>query len=164
MWMSCRKWMCYQKQSHRSPGAFEPVATLDVRPSRVPIAPVLGPLTPPKQSTSRLSSPAWVHLLPRRRGTQDSARTTPPGGSSLNTLQSWDVPADNGASTHRHASSNPAPEPQRRAATLSCNLSSSTPTFECTANSASSDASRDRAQRSLPTNRMSFFRHGMIAD
>jgi len=27
MWMSCRKWMCYLKQSHRAPGAFEPVAT-----------------------------------------------------------------------------------------------------------------------------------------
>ena len=95
---------------------------------------------------------------------QDSTRTTPPGGSSINTLQSWDVPADNGASTHRHASSNPAPEPQRRAATLSRSLSSSTPAFECTANLASSDASRDRARRSLPTNRMSFFRHGMIAE
>ena len=32
------------------------------------------------------------------------------------------------------------------------------------ANLASSDASRDRARRSLPTNRMSFFRHGMIAE
>jgi hypothetical protein len=164
MWMSSRKWMCYQKQSHRAPGAFEPVATSDVRPSRVPIAPVLGPLTPPKQSTSRLSSPACVHLLPRRRGTQDSARATPPGGSSINTLQSWDVPADNGASTHRRASSNPAPEPQRRAVTLSCNLSSSTPAVEVHANLASSDASRDRTRRSLPANRMSFFRHGMIAE
>src|SRR3984957_19462859 len=130
--MSCRKWTCYQEQSHRARGAFEPVATPDVRQSRVPIAPVLGPLTPPKQSTSRLSSPAWVHLLPRRRGTQDSTRTTPPGGCSINTLQSWDVPADNGASTHRHASSTRHLNPQRRAATLSCNLSSSTPAFECT--------------------------------
>src|ERR1700722_17463163 len=130
--MSCRKRTCCQKQSHRAPGAFEPVATPDVHPSRFPIAPVLGPLTPPKQSTSRLSSPACVHLQPRRRGTQDSTRTTPPGGSSINTLQSWDVPADNSASTHRHASSNPGPEPQPRAATLSCNLSSSTPAFECT--------------------------------
>ena len=155
MWMSNRKWMGYQKRSHRPPGAFEPVATPDVRPSRVPIAPVLRPLTPPKQSTSRLSSPAWVSpsaapawhpgLSPN-----DAARR-----SSINTLQSWDVPADNGASTHRHASSNPAPEPQRRAATLSRSLSSSTPAFECTANLASSDASRDRARRSLPTNRMS---------
>src|ERR1700727_858925 len=132
MWRGCRKRMCYLKQSKRGRGGYEPLATSDVRPSRVPIAPVLGPLTPPKQSTSRLSSPAWVHLLPRRHGAQDSARTTPPGGSSINTLQSWDVPADHGANTHRHASSNPAPEPQRRAATLSCNLSSSTPAFECT--------------------------------
>ena len=34
MWMRCRKWMCYQKQSHRAPGAFEPVATLRGRPSK----------------------------------------------------------------------------------------------------------------------------------
>jgi Domain of unknown function (DUF892) len=33
---------------------------------------------------------------------------------SINTLQSWDVPADIGASTHRRASSNLTPEPQRR--------------------------------------------------
>jgi hypothetical protein len=164
MWMSLLKWMCSQKQSHRAPGAFEPLATSDVRPSRVPIAPVLGPLTPPKQSTSRLSSPAWVHLLPRRRGAQDSARTTPPGGSSINTLQSWDVPADNGASTHRHASSNPAPESSTKSSDLVMQSEQLDTGVRMHANLASSDASRDRVRRSLPTNRMSFFRHGMIAE
>jgi hypothetical protein len=163
MWMSCRKWMCYQKQSHRAPGAFEPVATADVRPSRVPIAPALGPLTPPKQSMSRLSSPAWVHLLPRRRGAQDSARTTPPGVSSINTLQSWDVPADNvpaliGA---LHQTRHPNLIEEQRP----CHATEQPDTgVRVHANLASSDASRDRTRRSLPANRMGFFRHGMIAE